>query len=83
MTGEEQNQAQISIKDSETAIKIAESAWLPIYGERIYSQRPYSVKNEGENWIVEGTLKPDMLGGTAMAIISKKDGKVLKISHSK
>ena len=66
------------IPDAETAKKIAEAVWFPIYGEAIYDEKPYQTKLENGIWIVEGTLKSE-LGGVAYIEIQKSDGKVLKV----
>jgi len=71
------------IPDEETAIKIAEAIWLPIYGEKINDEKPYHAILQNDSiWIVEGTLHSE-LGGVVRAEIQKKDGKVLKIIHGK
>lgn len=72
------------VPNAETAIKIAEAIWLPIYGEEIYSERPFVAKlNKNGNWIIQGTLPKGYDGGTAYAEIRKKDCKVIKVFHSK
>lgn len=71
------------VSDENTAIKIAEAIWLPIYGEEIYKEKPFHAKLQGDSiWIVEGTLH-DELGGVACAEIQRKDGKILKVIHGK
>jgi len=71
------------VPNAETAMKIAEAIWIPIYGDRVVNQKPYQVKLDGKNWIVQGTLQPNMVGGTAVAVIAKQDGRVLQVFHSK
>ena len=45
------------VPDEATAIKIAEAIWLPFFGEKIYSQKPYMVSLVDDNvWVVTGTL---------------------------
>jgi hypothetical protein len=71
------------VPDAETAIKIAEAIWLPIYGEKIYENKPFIAKLKNSNvWIVEGTLK-DTKGGVPYIEIQKKDCKILKVYHGK
>jgi len=73
------------VPDATTAIKIAVAVWVPIYGEKtIADEKPYIAKlsNEGV-WTVCGSLPANMVGGTAIAEISKKDGRILRVSHGK
>lgn len=70
------------VPNEETAIRIAEAVWLPIYGNDIYNSKPFQAKLIGDSiWVVEGTLPEGHLGGVPYAALQKKDGKVLKISH--
>ena len=72
------------VPDENTAIKIAEAVWLPIYGERIYDRKPFVASLvDNSIWVVQGTLKPGKLGGVPYAEIQKIDGKILRISHTK
>ena len=72
------------VPDKATAIKIAEAVWLPIYGEKIYSQKPYMVSLKDDSiWIVIGTLAENKRGGVAYIEIQKKDCKILKVTHGK
>ena len=73
------------VPDEETAIKIAEAVWLPIYGEHIYSNQPFmAIYNETERcWYVKGSLPETTVGGVPEIIISKSDGKILYINHGK
>jgi hypothetical protein len=71
------------VPNEETARKIAEAIWLPIYGESIYKQKPFVVTLERNIWIVEGSLPEGMKGGVAYIEIQKKDCKILKVIHSK
>jgi hypothetical protein len=66
-----------------TAIKIAETIWLPIYGERIYRKKPYTVKLKNGVWIIEGTLPTNSKGGVPYIEIQKTDGKILKVMYGK
>lgn len=72
------------VPNERTAIKIAEKKWLSIYGEKIYSKKPFvaTLSENGKVWYVKGTLHTQK-GGVPYIEIRKVDGKVLKISHSK
>ena len=69
------------VPNAETAIKIAEAVWLPIYGSTVLKKKPFVARLVNEVWIVEGTLSTELVGGVPIAEISKKDGKVLRVSH--
>jgi hypothetical protein len=72
------------VPDKNTALKIAEAVWIPIYGNKVLEQKPYRSSLVGDSvWIVEGTLKAGFVGGTAYVEISKKDCKILKVTHGK
>lgn len=70
------------VPDAETAKKIAEAIWLPIYGKDVLTQKPYETELKDGIWIVKGVLK-DELGGTAYIEIQKSDCKILKVTHGK
>ena len=67
------------VPDEETAIRIAEAVWLPIYGSKPFKAR---LVNESI-WVVNGTLPKGYVGGTPYAEISKSDGNILKVSHGR
>jgi hypothetical protein len=70
------------VPDANTAVKIAEAVWLPVYGESIYDSRPFEVELLGDSlWIVAGTLPENTAGGVPYIEIQKKDGKILGIIH--
>lgn len=72
------------VQSAQAAIKIAVAAWKPIYGEaNIARQQPYRATLKDGEWHVGGSLPPDVLGGTAYAVIAQKDGQVLRIFHTK
>lgn len=71
------------VPDDMTAMKIAEAIWLPIYGSKIYQEKPYTASLKDSIWIVEGTLPKGSDGGTAYIQIQKKDCKVLMVTHYK
>ena len=70
------------VPDKETAIKIAESVWYPIYGSEIYNERPFIAELEGDTaWFVQGSLPKGKIGGCAMIRIRKSDAAVLYVGH--
>lgn len=72
------------VPTQEVAIKIAEAVLFNIYGqEQIEAQRPYKVSQVEGNWVIEGTISPKSLGGTFTAKISKVDGRIVLVTHSK
>ena len=72
------------VPDEKTAIKIAEAVWIPIYGEhQIQSEKPFVASLKNGVWTVEGSLPKGWDGGVAIAEISKRDGRILRVSHGK
>lgn len=71
------------VPNAETAIKIAEAVLLPIYGEEIYKERPFTAEQSGDTWIIKGSLPKGYAGGVAEVEISMSDGEILKVTHSK
>ncbi|MDR0863483.1 MAG: YbbC/YhhH family protein [Candidatus Symbiothrix sp.] len=77
------------VPDEETAKRIAEAIWLPIYGEKILEQRPYDAQLIGDVWVVKGLIPlpyrydSNYRGGSAYIEIQKKDCKILKVTHSR
>jgi hypothetical protein len=71
------------VPDAETAIRVAEAIWLPIYGKGIYQRKPFVAHLNGDVWVVEGSLPKGVLGGVPLAEISKSDGRVLRVTHGK
>lgn len=77
------NQATDYVPNKETAIKVAEAIWLPIYGDRIYNSKPFVAKLVNDKiWIVQGTLT-ETKGGVPYIEIQRKDCKILKVLHGK
>lgn len=73
----------VFVPDEETAIKIAEAVWLPIFGKSIYEYKPFKATLVSDSiWKVEGTLKYE-LGGVPYAFIKKRNCEVIKIYHTK
>jgi hypothetical protein len=69
------------VPNEATAVKIAEAIWFPIYGEEIFAAKPFKAVLKDGIWFVNGTLPDGWLGGVPEAEISKKDGKILRVSH--
>ena len=70
------------VPDSQTAIRIAEAVWIPIYGEKqISTEKPFKAVLRDDTWLVTGTLPAGFNGGTAEAEISKRDGRILRVIH--
>jgi hypothetical protein len=74
----------VIIKDSLTAINIAEPILFSIYGkDNITQQRPYEIYFIDNYWVITGTLPNEYAGGTFLIIIDSKDSKIIKITHGK
>ncbi|MGE7776563.1 YbbC/YhhH family protein [Chitinophaga sp. NPDC101104] len=72
------------VPDHETARKVAEAIWYPIFGKNIYWQKPFEVKLIGDSvWVVTGTLPKGRRGGVAYIEIVKSDCRIRKIAHGK
>lgn len=72
------------VPDADTAIKIAETVWLPLFGESIYDKKPFRVQLKDDKiWVVSGTLKTDEVGGIPYIEIQKSDCKILNVYHTK
>lgn len=72
------------IKDSITAIAVAEPILFDIYGkDNITRQKPYEVYLIDNYWVIKGTLPKSYAGGTFLIIIDARDSRVLKIIHEK
>lgn len=70
------------VPDQPTAIRVAEAVLIPIYGEKkIKMERPFKAILKNETWTVKGSLPQGMVGGVAMVELSKKDAKIIRVSH--
>ena len=82
--GEAEAQSRGIVPDKETAIKIAESVWYPIYGSEIYTELPFTATLEGDTvWFVQGSLPKGMTGGCAEIRLRKSDAAVLYVGHQR
>ena len=78
------NNKSVLIKDSSTAINVAEPILFSIYGrENIESEKPYETYLIDNYWVIAGTLPEDSSGGTFLIIIDARNSQVLKITHGK
>jgi hypothetical protein len=72
------------VPNEETAIKVAEAVWLPIFGNEIYDNRPFVAKLLNSRiWLVQGTTVKTQFGGVPYIEIQKSDCKVLRVYHDK
>lgn len=71
------------VPNEATACRIAEAVWIPIYGEEhIATEKPFKAALNGDVWTVTGKdLPPGTGGGVALAEISKRDGRILRVIH--
>ncbi len=84
---------KVEVRDSATAVKIAEAALIPVYGKgKIESERPFTAILKDGVWKVFGTLHcsdgkggttTNCVGGTAWVKLSMNDGRVLSMGHGK
>lgn len=74
----------IIIKDSLTAVNVAEAILFSIYGkDNVTRQQPYETYLINNYWVVSGTLPKGSLAGTFLIIINAFDSKIIKITHGK
>jgi hypothetical protein len=65
------------VPDADTARRIAESVWIPMYGEeKIASQQPLKAELKFNVWIVSGSSESD---AALFAFILQKDGRILSL----
>jgi hypothetical protein len=70
------------VPNQETAIRIAEAIWIPIYGaEEIDHERPFVASLRNGVWFVRGSLPKGHNGGVAEIEIAKDDGRIIRVSH--
>ena len=78
------NAKTVIIKDSVTAINVAEPILFSIYGkDNITKQRPYEIYFIDNYWLIGGTLPKESKGGTFLIIIDSRDCRIIKITHGK
>lgn len=72
------------VPDSLTAVRVAVDLLTPIYGQKqIASERPFTARLMEDRWVVSGSLPKGWIGGVAVIEISKRDGRVISVSHGK
>ena len=73
------------VPNEKTAIAIAQAVWAPIYGERqIRHEAPFHATLKNGVWTVRSSgPPPGYFGGSAIAQITKRDGRVLVVSHER
>ena len=74
------------VPDKGTALKIAKTVWLPIYGKKKLMWLIYQVKLEDNVWYIEGASKIHLFfgihGGGPFIKIDKIKGTILDVSHT-
>ena len=73
------------IKDALTAKRVALAILLSFYGkECLQSEKPFTVSLiDNKYWFISGTLPKGCVGGVAEILLSKEDGKIMYLNHSK
>jgi len=72
------------VKDSVTAIAIAEPVLFSVYGkENIINQKPYDIYHIKKYWVISGTLPVDTMGDTFLIIIDDRNGAIVRITQGK
>lgn len=73
------------VPDEESAIKIANTVLVSIYGDSVNNNMPFDVKFDKDynSWVVNGTLKENEIGGVPNVIIKKSDGEIIAVWHTK
>lgn len=72
------------IPNERVAIKVAMDILAEIYGKEVYEEIPVKISlYKNSTWLIEGSLKPGLFGGTFYIEIDKKSGEVKKIYHGK
>jgi hypothetical protein len=68
-----------AVPDEETAKKIAEAVWLPLFGPEIVShQKPARAELKFDVWLVTGPENP---AGVLFAYILRADGRILSVGR--
>lgn len=78
-----QSASNFYVQRADTAIAIGVAVAAEFYGKKeIEAQKPYKAKRSGDHWVVTGSLKPGIPGGTFEVVISARDGAVIRMEHS-
>ena len=71
------------VPDKDTAIGIAYSVALPVYGrEELDREKPFRAELESGKWVVIGTLHKPSSGGTLVVQIDQSSGAISYLGHS-
>jgi len=71
------------VPDEQTAIRIAEAVWIPIYGEdTVLREQPFMATLNDKTWEVTSISPGAVKEGTIKAQISKMDGRIISVSRS-
>jgi hypothetical protein len=72
------------LTDEPTAIALAEVLAVAMYGNSVLKQRPFHIGNRDGVWLLESSFPLSLdAGGTAQLGLSKADGSVIWMEHSK
>jgi hypothetical protein len=72
------------VPDSFAAEAIAEIVWKTVYGKEVAIFKPYKSILLGDTvWQVCGTLPRRYMGGVPYILIQKRDGKIIKVYHTR
>ncbi len=70
------------VPNRETAIRVAEAIWIPIYGtDQVNREKPFVATLKNGVWFVRGSLPKGYNGGVAEAEIAKDDGRIIRVVH--
>ena len=79
----DKKESNMLVSSKNMALELAEIYIKNVYGNTVsINQKPYRIIEEKDVWIINGA-PPQALGGNFHIVISKKDGRVEKITHSK
>ena len=67
----------------ETAVKLAETTLVSIYGADVLRQKPWIVEENARSFKIMGRPTDRMLGGVAEIEIRRSDGKVMRCEYGK
>lgn len=74
-----------SISNAKDAAIKAETIWIKTYGKCVKKEKPYQIFYDAQNevWLIQGSLRSNMMGGVANILIENDTGKVLAVWHEK
>lgn len=66
-------------------VKKVENLWIKLYGKSVKNEKPYKIFYDPNNdvWLIQGSLRTNMMGGVANILIENSTGKVLAVWHEK